>query len=95
MRYVRADGKIYTVNLQSALLADGRSHAVLLRVGGLRRSTLTMELYVDCRLADSSQGLPMLVPLPADPETVEFRNGHKAYARLQVSSVMEVFSMLH
>uniref|UniRef100_A0AAY4DYF5 TSP C-terminal domain-containing protein n=1 Tax=Denticeps clupeoides TaxID=299321 RepID=A0AAY4DYF5_9TELE len=85
VRYVRDDGKLHTVNLQNANLADGRIHNIILRVGGLRREHLLLELYVDCRLADSSQRLPQLVPLPAQAESVEIRNGHKAYARLQGS----------
>lgn len=87
VRYVREDGKIHTVNLQSANLADGRTHSIILRVGGLRRDNLHLELYVNCRLADSSQGLPPLVPLSA--EKVEIRNGFKAYARLQVTRSTE------
>uniref|UniRef100_A0A673AL39 Thrombospondin 3 n=1 Tax=Sphaeramia orbicularis TaxID=375764 RepID=A0A673AL39_9TELE len=55
VRYVRADGKLHTVNLQNANLADGRSHSIILRLGGLHREQMQMELYVDCRLADSSQ----------------------------------------
>uniref|UniRef100_A0AAY4DZD1 Thrombospondin 3 n=1 Tax=Denticeps clupeoides TaxID=299321 RepID=A0AAY4DZD1_9TELE len=78
VRYVRDDGKLHTVNLQNANLADGRIHNIILRVGGLRREHLLLELYVDCRLADSSQRLPQLVPLPAQAESVEIRNGHKA-----------------
>ncbi|XP_056448779.1 thrombospondin-3a [Gadus chalcogrammus] len=83
VRYVRADGKVHTVNLQNAILADGRTHSVILRVGGLRRTHLSLELYVDCRLADSSQGQPPLVPLPKEAELVEIRHGLKAYARVQ------------
>ncbi|KAM6968111.1 thrombospondin-3a [Aplochiton taeniatus] len=83
VRYVREDGKIHTVNLQHAQLADGRTHSLILRVGGLRRDNLHLELYVDCRLVDSSQGLPPLVPLPAEAEMVDIRNGYKAYTRLQ------------
>ncbi|TKS82762.1 Thrombospondin-3a [Collichthys lucidus] len=60
VRYVRADGKLHTVNLQNAVLADGRSHSIILRLGGLHRDNMNMELYVNCRLADSSQGLPPL-----------------------------------
>lgn len=84
VRYLRADGKLHTVNLQNAALADGRSHSVILRLGSLRRDAMSMELYVDCRLADSSQGLPPLVPLPREADLVEIRHGQKAYARLQV-----------
>uniref|UniRef100_A0A8C7M6L6 Thrombospondin 3a n=1 Tax=Oncorhynchus kisutch TaxID=8019 RepID=A0A8C7M6L6_ONCKI len=87
VRYVREDGKLHTVNLQSTNLADGRTHSIILRIGGLRRDNLHLELYVNCRLADSSQGLPPLVPLPA--EKVEIRNGFKAYARLQVTRSTE------
>ncbi|CAL8298981.1 unnamed protein product [Gadus morhua 'NCC'] len=83
VRYVRADGKVHTVNLQNAVLADGRTHSVILRLGGLRRTHLSLELYVDCRLADSSQGQPPLVPLPKEAELVEIRHGLKAYARVQ------------
>uniref|UniRef100_A0A671M5A3 Thrombospondin-3a n=1 Tax=Sinocyclocheilus anshuiensis TaxID=1608454 RepID=A0A671M5A3_9TELE len=85
VRYVREDGKLHTVNLQSPNLADGRSQSVILRVGGLRREYLSLELYVNCRLADSAQRLPLLVALPRDAELVEIRNGHKAYTRMQGS----------
>uniref|UniRef100_A0A3Q2V2D4 Thrombospondin 3a n=1 Tax=Haplochromis burtoni TaxID=8153 RepID=A0A3Q2V2D4_HAPBU len=83
VRYVKADGKVHTVNMQNANLADGRTHSIILRVGGLQRNNINMELYVDCRLADSSQGLPPLVPLPREVEMVEIRHGQKTYARLQ------------
>uniref|UniRef100_A0A673MX63 Thrombospondin-3a n=1 Tax=Sinocyclocheilus rhinocerous TaxID=307959 RepID=A0A673MX63_9TELE len=86
VRYVREDGKLHTVNLQSPNLADGRSQSVILRVGGLRREYLSLELYVNCRLADSAQRLPLLVALPRDAELVEIRNGHKAYTRMQPRS---------
>uniref|UniRef100_A0A8D0CE37 Thrombospondin 3 n=1 Tax=Scleropages formosus TaxID=113540 RepID=A0A8D0CE37_SCLFO len=84
VRYVRADGKLHTVNLQNANLADGRTQSIILRVAGLRRDNLQLELYVNCRLVDSSQGLPHLVQLPAEAEMVDIRNGYKPYARLQV-----------
>ncbi|KAM9852022.1 thrombospondin-3a [Aulostomus maculatus] len=83
VRFVRADGKVHTANLQNANLADGRSHSIILRLAGLQRDTMSMELYVNCRLADSSQGLPPLVHLPREAELVEIRHGQKAYARLQ------------
>ncbi|KAF7644513.1 hypothetical protein LDENG_00220950 [Lucifuga dentata] len=83
VRYIRADGKLHTVNLQNANLANGRSHSIILRLGGLHRDNMLTELYVDCRLADSSQDLPPLVPLPREAEMVEIRHGQKAYARLQ------------
>ncbi|XP_041932335.1 thrombospondin-3b-like [Alosa alosa] len=85
VRYVRPDGKIHTVNLQNPTLAEGRTQSVILRVGGLRRSHLFLELYVNCRLADSAQGLPQLIGLPEEVESVEFRHGQKLYTRLQGS----------
>ncbi|KAG5842766.1 hypothetical protein ANANG_G00181210 [Anguilla anguilla] len=85
VRYVRSDGKLHTVSLQNVNLVEGQSHSLILRVGGLRRDNLHLELYFNCRLADSSQGLPSLVQLPSDPESVDIRNGYKAYARLQGS----------
>uniref|UniRef100_A0A3B3D3A0 Thrombospondin 3a n=1 Tax=Oryzias melastigma TaxID=30732 RepID=A0A3B3D3A0_ORYME len=85
VRYAKADGKIQTANLQNANLADGRAHSLILRLGGLQRSSVQLELYVDCRLVDSSQGLPPLPPLPREAETVEVRHGQKSYSRLQGS----------
>ncbi|KAK5614040.1 Thrombospondin-3a [Crenichthys baileyi] len=83
VRYVKADGKVHTVNLQNSNLADGRTHSIIVRLGGLQRSNMHVELYADCRLADSSQGVPPLVPLPREAEMVEIRHGQKSYARLQ------------
>lgn len=84
MRYVRENGKLHTVNLQNPGLSDGRTQSLILHVGGLQQNHLHMELYVNCRLADSAQVLPSMVQLPAEAESVEIRNGQKAYARLQV-----------
>uniref|UniRef100_A0A3B5MZU6 Thrombospondin 3 n=1 Tax=Xiphophorus couchianus TaxID=32473 RepID=A0A3B5MZU6_9TELE len=83
VRYVKADGKVHTVNLQNSVLADGRTHSIILRLGGLQRSNMQVELYADCRLVDSSQGVPPLVPLPREADMVEIRHGQKSYARLQ------------
>uniref|UniRef100_A0A4W5MHR6 Thrombospondin 3b n=1 Tax=Hucho hucho TaxID=62062 RepID=A0A4W5MHR6_9TELE len=66
VRYVREDGKLHTVNLQNPGLSDGRTQSLILHVGGLRRNHLHMELYVNCRLADSAQVLPSLVQLPSE-----------------------------
>uniref|UniRef100_A0A674E374 Thrombospondin 3b n=1 Tax=Salmo trutta TaxID=8032 RepID=A0A674E374_SALTR len=69
VRYVREDGKLHTVNLQNPGLSDGRTQSLILHVGGLRRNHLHMELYVNCRLADSAQVLPSLVQLPSEAES--------------------------
>uniref|UniRef100_A0A3Q1J4G4 Thrombospondin 3 n=1 Tax=Anabas testudineus TaxID=64144 RepID=A0A3Q1J4G4_ANATE len=94
VRFVRADGKLHTINLQNANLADGRTHSIILRLGGLHRDNMNAELYVDCRLADSSHGLPPLVPLPREAEMVEIRHGQKTYARLQVRERLIIFNQI-
>lgn len=85
LRYVRSDGKLHTVNLQNQNLGDGRSHSIILRLGGLRRDLMNAELYVDCRHSDSSRGLPHMVAPPPDGLLVELRHGLKTYARMQGS----------
>ncbi|KAJ8335208.1 hypothetical protein SKAU_G00408470 [Synaphobranchus kaupii] len=85
VRYVGSNGKLHTASLQTVNLANGQSQSIILRVGGLRRDKLSLELYHNCRLADSMEGLPSLVQLPSDPASVDIRNGYKAYARLQGS----------
>uniref|UniRef100_A0AAR2LL64 Thrombospondin 3 n=1 Tax=Pygocentrus nattereri TaxID=42514 RepID=A0AAR2LL64_PYGNA len=84
VRYLRSDGKVHSVNLQNPSLSEGRTQSVILRVAGLRRSHINMELYVNCRLSDSAQGLPSFVKLPSKAESVDVRTGEKAYARIQV-----------
>lgn len=85
IRYLRANGKLHSVNLQNANLADSRTHTVLLRVSGLQGSALATELYVDCNQADSHAGLPEMLPVdPEQVEAVEVRTGQKAYLRMQV-----------
>uniref|UniRef100_A0AAR2JTK5 Thrombospondin 3 n=1 Tax=Pygocentrus nattereri TaxID=42514 RepID=A0AAR2JTK5_PYGNA len=85
VRYLRSDGKVHSVNLQNPSLSEGRTQSVILRVAGLRRSHINMELYVNCRLSDSAQGLPSFVKLPSKAESVDVRTGEKAYARIQGS----------
>uniref|UniRef100_A0A670JLP4 Thrombospondin 3 n=1 Tax=Podarcis muralis TaxID=64176 RepID=A0A670JLP4_PODMU len=60
---------LHSVNLQNTNLVDGRSHTALLRMSGLQGGRLSVELYVDCKLVDSSAGQPEMAPL--DPEQVE------------------------
>lgn len=87
VRYLREDNKVHSVNLQHAQLADGQSHSVIVRLSGLRRDTLSVELYVDCKQMDSSVGLPELSEIPlAEVESIEVRTGLKAYQRMQVSA---------
>ncbi|XP_072917244.1 LOW QUALITY PROTEIN: thrombospondin-3-like [Hemitrygon akajei] len=64
LRYLREDGKIQSVSMQNAVLADGKSHSVVLWFSGLQQGQLALELYVDCRRADSSVGLPAMASIP-------------------------------
>ncbi len=84
VRYLRSDGKAHAVNLQNPVLAEGRSQSLILRMSGLRRGHINLELYVNCRLVDSAQGLPSFVGLPSKAESVDVRTGQKSYARIQV-----------
>ncbi|XP_072346789.1 thrombospondin-3-like isoform X1 [Scyliorhinus torazame] len=86
VRYLREDGKTQSVNLQNANLSDGKPHSIILRVSGFQRDLITVELYIDCRLMDSSMGLPAMATIPpGQAETVDVRTGHRAYARMQGS----------
>ncbi len=85
MRYLRSDGKAHAVNLQNPVLAEGRTQSLILRMSGLRRRHLNIELYVNCRLVDSAQGLPSFAGLPSKAESVDVRTGQKSYVRIQVN----------
>ncbi|KAL7830006.1 hypothetical protein SRHO_G00311330 [Serrasalmus rhombeus] len=82
--YGKEDNKKY---LEIAVI--GKINKLLVRYlrsdAGLRRSHINMELYVNCRLSDSAQGLPSFVKLPSKAESVDVRTGEKAYARIQGS----------
>uniref|UniRef100_A0A8C1NV63 Thrombospondin 3b n=1 Tax=Cyprinus carpio TaxID=7962 RepID=A0A8C1NV63_CYPCA len=84
VRYLLSDGKVNAVNLQNPVLAEGRTQSLILRMSGLRSSQINLELYVNCRLVDSAQGLPSFVGLPSKTESVDVRTGQKSYARIQV-----------
>uniref|UniRef100_A0A8C2BL76 Thrombospondin 3b n=1 Tax=Cyprinus carpio TaxID=7962 RepID=A0A8C2BL76_CYPCA len=85
VRYLLSDGKVNAVNLQNPVLAEGRTQSLILRMSGLRSSQINLELYVNCRLVDSAQGLPSFVGLPSKTESVDVRTGQKSYARIQGS----------
>ncbi|XP_077431179.1 thrombospondin-3a isoform X2 [Vanacampus margaritifer] len=78
-----SDGKVHTVNLANANVSDGRRHSLVVRLGELQRDNMRVELYVDCRLADSAEGVPRPPPLPREAGAVDIRHGQKAYARMQ------------
>ncbi|XP_062845237.1 thrombospondin-3b [Trichomycterus rosablanca] len=85
VRYLRSDGRLHTVNLQNPALSDGRSQSLMMKVGVAKRNHVSLELYVNCRLADSAHHLPLLARIPSKPESVELRTGEKNFARMQGS----------
>ncbi|XP_043936136.1 thrombospondin-3 isoform X2 [Protopterus annectens] len=86
LRYTREDGKVQVVNLQNANVADGRLHSLIMRISGLSRGPLSVEMYVDCKQADYVTGLPGMPSMsPEDLDSLEIRSGHKAYAKMQGS----------
>ncbi|XP_067878926.1 thrombospondin-3a isoform X2 [Heterodontus francisci] len=86
IRYLREDGKTQSVNLQNANISDMKPHSIILRISGLQRDMISVELYVDCKQMDSSVGLPAMVNIPPEQaEMVDVRTGHRAYARMQGS----------
>lgn len=84
LRYLRNDGKLNALIFSNVLLADGKRHAVLLRLSGLRHGFSKAELYVDCTLMDSIQHLPKVFSgLSQASESMELRTLQK---KAQVSS---------
>ncbi|XP_008172836.1 thrombospondin-4 [Chrysemys picta bellii] len=74
LRYVKNDGKLNSVMFSNTQLADGKRHAVLLRLSGLQRGSITAELYLDCMQVDAIQGLPKAFSgLYHSSESVEIR----------------------
>ncbi|KAM9805477.1 thrombospondin-3a [Syngnathus typhle] len=84
LRFLRpSDGKVHTVNLANANVSDGHRRSLVVRLSELRRASMRVELYIDCRLADAAEGAPHLPPLPREPDAMEIRHGQKAYTRMQ------------
>ncbi|XP_053159390.1 thrombospondin-4 isoform X1 [Hemicordylus capensis] len=78
LRYLRNDGKLNAVIFSNVLLADGKRHAVLLRLSSLQRGSSKAELYVDCVQMDSIQELPKAFSgLLQSSESVELRTLQK------------------
>ncbi|XP_078288051.1 thrombospondin-3-like [Rhinoraja longicauda] len=89
LRYLREDGKTQSVTLNNARLADGKPHAIILRVSGLRRGRLDAELYVDCQRVDASQGLPAMATIPAQATHNVHTRVSKVFGR-QPDSLVEL-----
>uniref|UniRef100_A0AAR2L0K3 Thrombospondin 4a n=1 Tax=Pygocentrus nattereri TaxID=42514 RepID=A0AAR2L0K3_PYGNA len=67
LRYLKSNGKMGTANFIKVPLADGRPHNVMLHFSGLTHGTPSMALYVDCRLVEIVEDLPVAFKtLPSD-----------------------------
>ncbi|XP_078740467.1 thrombospondin-3-like isoform X1 [Lampetra fluviatilis] len=88
LRYLKGDGKMHTVSLQNAPLADGRTHSLILRLSGLQESASSAELYVDCKLVDSASGLPPILDvMPEQADALEVRTAQRTLFRNQQGTV--------
>ncbi|KAF7250204.1 Thrombospondin-4, partial [Varanus komodoensis] len=74
LRYLRNNGKLNAVFFSNVPLADGKRHAILLRLNGLPRGSGQAELYVDCVPVDAIQELPKaFLGLSQNSESLEIR----------------------
>ncbi|XP_039614306.1 thrombospondin-4a [Polypterus senegalus] len=78
LRYVKSDGKLNVVTFNNIQLADGKRHAVLLRLSGLQQMSSTAELYVDCTAVQTVKDLPAaFTNFPKEPNSLELRTLNK------------------
>lgn len=78
VRYVKSDGKPQVTTFHNVPLADGKRHAVLLHVSGLRRGPAAAELYIDCTQAGSAHNLPpIFTKMPQNADSIEIRTAHR------------------
>ncbi|XP_066509561.1 thrombospondin-4-B-like [Hoplias malabaricus] len=74
LRYLKSNGKTGTANFIKVPLADGRPHNVLLHFSGLTHGTPSMSLYVDCKLVETVEDLPVAFKnLPPGPNRVALK----------------------
>uniref|UniRef100_A0AAR2KVZ4 Thrombospondin 4a n=1 Tax=Pygocentrus nattereri TaxID=42514 RepID=A0AAR2KVZ4_PYGNA len=74
LRYLKSNGKMGTANFIKVPLADGRPHNVMLHFSGLTHGTPSMALYVDCRLVEIVEDLPVAFKtLPSGPNRVALK----------------------
>lgn len=95
LRYLRNDGKLNAVVFSNVPLADGKRHAVLLRLSGLQRGSSKAELYVDCVRMNSIQDLPKAFSgLLQSSELVELRTLQKKAQVSNLGGFMQMFPPL-
>ncbi|KAK1791986.1 hypothetical protein P4O66_001770 [Electrophorus voltai] len=59
LKYLKSNGKMGNANFVKVPLADGRPHHVMLHFSGLKHGSASMALYVDCRLVEIVEDLPV------------------------------------
>uniref|UniRef100_A0A8C1MQH5 Thrombospondin 4a n=1 Tax=Cyprinus carpio TaxID=7962 RepID=A0A8C1MQH5_CYPCA len=71
LKYLKSNGKVGTTNFGKVPLTDGQQHHILLHFSGLQQGTPTTALYVDCRLVERVQDVPLAFKsLPQGPKQV-------------------------
>ncbi|XP_051952910.1 thrombospondin-4-B-like [Xyrauchen texanus] len=74
MKYLKSNGKTGSTNFHKVSLADGQQHHILLHFSGLQQGTPSTALYVDCRLVERVQDVPMAFKtLPPGPKRVTLK----------------------
>ncbi|XP_043095986.1 thrombospondin-4a [Puntigrus tetrazona] len=59
LKFLKSNGKIGTISFSKVQLTDGQQHHILLHFSGLQQGTPAMALYVDCRLVERVQDVPL------------------------------------
>uniref|UniRef100_A0A672M8S9 Thrombospondin 4a n=1 Tax=Sinocyclocheilus grahami TaxID=75366 RepID=A0A672M8S9_SINGR len=74
LKYLKSNGKVGSTNFGKVPLTDGQQHHILLHFSGLQQSTPTTALYVDCRLVERVQDVPLAFKsLPQGPKRVTLK----------------------
>uniref|UniRef100_A0A8C1DAH7 Thrombospondin 4a n=1 Tax=Cyprinus carpio carpio TaxID=630221 RepID=A0A8C1DAH7_CYPCA len=74
LKYLKSNGKVGTTNFGKVPLTDGQQHHILLHFSGLQQGTPTTALYVDCRLVERVQDVPLAFKsLPQGPKQVTLK----------------------
>ncbi len=74
MKYLKSNGKVGSTSFGKVPLTDGQQHHILLHFSGLQQGTPTTALYVDCRLVERVQDVPLAFKsLPQGPKRVTLK----------------------
>ncbi|XP_067294266.1 thrombospondin-4a isoform X2 [Pseudorasbora parva] len=59
LKYLKSNGKVGTTHFGKVPLTDGKRHHILLHFSGLQQGNPATALYVDCRLVERVQDVPL------------------------------------